>query len=229
MDDLNCKSVQALLWDGSDLEGITQGELTRDRIRAHVRSCQDCNRRRVEITSLRTGLKSLPQKSVSPLLATRLQVIASRELSRRKLRQNVAARFAEFRSRLKLSFDNLLRPLAVPAAGGILASFFCFSVIVDTLHVHPDWVNDIPVGLFTEVTMSDSSPFSLGGRDVIVQLTVDETGRVSNYIAPPGTSPDEMRDIGNLVLYSNFTPRIAFGQKVPSQIMVCIHRIDVRG
>jgi hypothetical protein len=219
MEEFNCKSVQALLWDGNE----------HDSVKAHVRGCQECNLRRREIGSLRSGLRNLPQKAISPLLSTRLRVIASRERSRRLLRQNLAARFAEFRSRLKLSFDNLLRPLAVPAAGGILASFFCFSVIVDTLHVHPDWRNDIPVGLFTEVTMSDSSPFSFAGKDVIVQLTVDETGHVSNFTAPEGTSSDEMREIGNLVLYSTYTPAVSFGQRVSSKILVITHHIEVRG
>ena len=219
MDELNCKTVQALLWDEGEGESV----------KAHVRACRDCRVHRLELLSLRTGLKSLPQKAISPLLTTRLHVIASRELSRQRLRRNLATRFSEFGSRVKLAFDNLLRPLAVPAAGGILASFFCFSIIVDTLHVHPDWRNDIPVGLFTDVTMAETSPFSFSGRDIMVQLTVDETGHVSNYAAPEGTSPEDMREIANLALYSTFTPAISFGQRVESKIVVSVHHIDVRG
>ena len=101
---------------------------------------------RAEVRSLRTGLKSLPEKSVSSLLSTRLKVIASRERSRLLLRRDLAARLDDLRSSAKLVFDNLLRPLAVPAAGGILASFFCFAMIVDTLHFHPEWQPDIPCG-----------------------------------------------------------------------------------
>jgi hypothetical protein len=219
MDELNCKSVQALLWDESE----------RAEVKAHVRGCRDCNLRRVEIVSLRTGLRSLPQKAISPLLTTKLLVIASREHSRQMLRRNVAARFDDLCSRLKLAFDNLLRPLAVPAAGGILASFFCFCAIVDTLHVHPDWRNDIPVGLFTDVTMDEPSPFTFAGKDIIVELTVDSTGHVSNYTAPEGTSTEDMREIANQVLYTTFTPAISFGQRVSSKIVVSVHHIDVRG
>lgn len=208
-----------MLWDGSEGEAV----------KAHVRNCRDCKLRLMEVVSLRTGLKSLPQKAISPLLSTRVRVIASREHSRQILRRNLSQRMHEFGSRVKLAFDNLLRPLAVPAAGGILASFFCFSIIVDTLHVHPDWRNDIPVGLFTDVTMAESSPFSFAGKDIIVQLTVDETGHVSNYTAPEGTSREDMTEIANLALYSTFTPAISFGQRVSSKILVCIHHIDVRG
>ena len=230
MDDLNCKSVQVLLWDDGGREAVSDARLIDAHlIDAHLRGCRECNLRRLEIVSLRTGLKSLPRKTISPLLSTKLHVIASREHSRQKLRRNLAARFADLRSRLKLTFDNLLRPLAVPAAGGILASFFCFSIIVHTLHVHPDWRNDIAVGLFTDVSMDEPSPFSFAGRDIIVRLTVDQTGHVSNYTAPEGTSPEDMREIANQVLYTTFTPAISFGQRVSREIVVSVHHIDVRG
>jgi hypothetical protein len=231
MEDLNCKSVQALLWDeGEDLALGINGGIADLSVDAHLGGCRECSRDRAEIRSMQTALRSLPKKAISPLLATRLQVIASREHSRQALRRNVKARVADIGSRMKLAFDNLLRPLAVPAAGGILASFFCFSIIVDTLHVHPDWRNDIPVGLYTEVTMAESSPFSFAGDDIIVQLTIDEKGHVSDYTVPdPRATAEDVREIGNLVLYSTFTPAVSFGQRVSSKILVSIHHIDVRG
>ena len=62
------------------------------------------------------------------------------------LQRDLAARMSELRSRAKLLFDNLLKPIAFPAAGGMLASLFCFVAIVDTLHYHPEWQPDMPVG-----------------------------------------------------------------------------------
>ena len=89
----------------------------------HLGECRECALHRAEVRSLRTGLKSLPEKSVVSAAATRLRVIASRERSRQALRRDLAARLRDLRSRAKLMFDNLLRPIAVPAAGGMLASF----------------------------------------------------------------------------------------------------------
>jgi hypothetical protein len=196
----------------------------------HLRDCQECELHRAEVRSLRTGLRSLRAKTVSPLLTTRLRVVASRERSRRLLRQDFAVRMRELRSRARLLFDNLLRPIAVPAAGGILASFLCFGVIVDTLHFHSQWQNDMPVGLFTQVTMDDVSPFSVSGGDVMVQLTVDAEGRVIDFEVPQGTaSAEELPEIGNLVLYSKFSPATAFGQRVAGKILVNIHHINIRG
>jgi hypothetical protein len=228
MEESNCKSVRSALWDYA-AGTLEQGD--RLLVDTHLHECRECDLHRAEVRSLRTGLKHLPEKSVSPLLGTRLRVIASRERSRQALRRDLAARVAELRSRAKLMFDNLLRPIAVPAAGGMLASFLCFGAIVDTLHVHPEWQNDIPVGLYTQVMLDDVSPFSVNGKDVMVQLTIDKNGAVSGFEVPQGsaTSPDELREIGNLVLYSSFSPATAFGQRVTGKILVNILHINIRG
>jgi Putative zinc-finger len=224
---LNCKFVRSALWD---FAAGTLDESDRLIIAAHLGECRECDLHRAEVRSLRAGLKSLPEKGVSALLGTRLRVIASRERSRQALRRNLTARLAELRSRAKLVFDNLLRPVAVPAAGGMLASFLCFGVIVDTLHYHPEWQDDIPVGLYTQVALDDASPFSVNGNDVMVQLTIDKNGEVSDFEVPQGTgSPDQLREIGNLVLYSSFTPATHDGQRVTGKILVNIHHINIRG
>ncbi len=225
--ELSCKSVRSTLWD---FAAGALDESDRLIVETHLGECRECNLHRAEVRSLHTGLKSLPQKSVSPLLGTRLRVIASRERSRQALRQDLAARIAELRARARLVFDNILRPIAVPAAGGMLASFLCFGAIVDTLQYHPEWQNDIPVGLYTQVAIDDVSPFSVNGNDVMVQLTIDKNGAVSDFEVPQGTeTPEQLREIGNLVLYSSFTPATAFGQPVTGKILVNIHHINIRG
>jgi len=226
-EELNCKSVRSTLWD---FAAGTLDESDRLMVATHLGECRGCHLHRAEVRSLRTGLKSLPEKTVSPMLHTRLRVIASRERSRQALRRDLAARIAELRARARLVFDNLLRPIAVPAAGGMLASFLCFGVIVDTLQYHPEWQNDIPVGLYTQVAIDDVSPFSVNGKDVMVQLTIDKNGAVSGFEVPQGTATeDQMREIGNMVLYSSFTPATAFGQPVTGKILVNILHINIRG
>lgn len=223
--ELNCKSVRSTLWE------YTAGTLDPSEsvmVAAHLGECRECDLHRAEVRSVRTGLKHLPQMNVSSLLTTRLRVIASRERSRQALRRNLAARMADLRSRAKLIFDNLLRPIAVPAVGGMLASFLCIAVIVDTLHVHPVWDNDIPFGVYTQVMIDDASPFPLSGHDVMVQLTVDKNGMVSDFEVPQGTaSPEELRDIGNLVLFGSFVPATAFGQPVTGKILVTISHVNI--
>ncbi|MDP9054193.1 MAG: hypothetical protein M3N93_07815 [Acidobacteriota bacterium] len=236
IEELSCKCVRTALWDSA---AGTLDETDSLMIDLHSAECPECRLHRAEVRSLRTGLKNLPAAGVTPLLSTRLKVLASRERSRSLLRRDVAARMEELKSSAKLILDNLLRPVAVPAAGGLLASFLCFGVIVDNLHVHPEWQpgwNDIPVGLFSQVTLDDASPFSVRGKDVIVELTVDRNGVVSDFEVPQcndtgakSTSPEELQEIGNLVLYSKFSPATAFGKKVTGKILVSIHHINIRG
>jgi hypothetical protein len=217
---MTCKSIQSLLWDSPDLK-----DDGRAAVAAHLAECGECELERRRIRALSAGLHNLPVKHVPALATTRLQVLASYRVQGR-----LPGRFQQFRSRALLAFDNLLRPLAVPAAGGLMASFLCFSVIVDTLQYRPDLGLDIPVGLFTQVTMDEPSPFGCLGDDVRVQLTVDASGKVIDFTLPRGgASPDQMQDIGNLVLYSTFKPATSFGQRVSAKILVDIHHMNVRG
>lgn len=229
IDELNCNTVRSALWDClPDSPGERE-------IAAHLLACRECRLHRAEVRSLRSGLAGLPKLTVPSMLTTRLEVIASRERLRLRLRRDLAARMAELRRDFKLLFDNLLRPFAVPAMGGILASFFCIVMIVDTLHFHPEWQPDIPVGLFTQVTADGLSPFSVDGPDVTLQLTVAPNGTVSDFEIPgQGTpvrnaSPAEMREIGNMVIFSTFTPATSFGQPVSGKIVVSSRHINIRG
>jgi hypothetical protein len=216
---MTCQSVQSSLWELPLNEDVL----------AHLRACGDCELQRRQIRALSAGMRRLPIRRVPEVASMRLQVLASY----RKQGQ-IPTAFGQWWLRMRMSFDNLLKPLAVPAAGGVMASLLCFGVIVNTLQYRADWgaglLNDIPVGLFTAVTMDDPSPFSCNGQDVIVQLTVDENGKVTDYTLPRGNaSPAQMQEIGNLVLYTTFTPATSFGQRVSSKILVDIHHVNVRG
>ncbi len=222
-----CRSVRADLWEYV-AESLPGAE--RDAVSQHLSDCPDCASHRAEVRSMRMGLKSLPAQTLSPLLRTRVQVIASRERSRRVRRLDFAAWLRELKTELRLVFDNLLRPLAVPAAGGVLASCLCFGVIADSLHVRQAAGRDIPVSLFSQVTLENISPFTVGGKDMMVMLNVDENGKVTDFTVPQGkATPDEMNQIGNLVLYSSFIPARAFGQRVSGKILVAIQHMNIKG
>jgi hypothetical protein len=225
--ELSCQLVRAALWDHA---GGRLGEADSGRISTHLLGCRECDRRRLEVSTLATGLKDLPVRRPPSIVSMRLRVAASRDRSRRLVRLDMAARWKDFRQRARLTFDNLLKPLAVPAAGGILASFLCFGVIVNNLHLDPSFNEDMPVGLYRAVTIDELSPFCFEGRDVLVQLSIDRDGNVTDFMVPQEKpSPDEMREIGNLVLYSSFKPARAFGQPVSSKVLLLIQHSTIRG
>ncbi len=205
----------------------------RQALLSHLDTCGDCSLHQTEAKSLRTGLRHLPVRQVPDLLNTRLLVLASRECQRAELRRDWKGWFRESGWGLIQLFDHLLKPFAVPAAGGLLASFLCFGIIVDTLQVNRSLrvEKDVPVGLYTEVMIDELTPFGFHGHDVMLQLTVDTLGKVTDFevMQAEGASLEEVRDIGNLVMFSTFTPATRFGQRVSSKMLFAIRHISVKG
>ena len=232
MEVLDCKSVRRLLWDHASADYNREiAESDRMALDAHLDECRDCLLHRGEVRSLRSGLKHLPVVSAPPMLNTRLRVLASRDRSRRLVRRDFASWIAEKKAFAKLFFDNLLRPFAVPAAGGILASCLCFGTVLDNLHVPYAWNNDLPVGISTDVGIDEWSPFLSGGKDVLVQLSVDSQGNVTDYELPQSghASPEELRQIANLALYSSFSPAVRMGRRVAGKRWFSIGHYSVKG
>ncbi len=173
--------------------------------------------------SVRQALLDLPVAPTPPDLSARLRVIASHERERR-------LGHSPWWDRFSLCMNHLLKPLAVPAAGGFLSTVLLFGGMVDTLNVQQYLVKDIPLGIYTQATVEDLSPFGGNGSDVIVEVTVDSRGRVSDYSIPDGkVSSEQLRQIGNLILFSTFTPATAYGQPVSGKILVALRHINVRG
>lgn len=226
-----CKAVRPGLWDYA-AHKLPASE--RDAIDAHLDLCRECDRAFADVSSLRTGFRNLPVQPVPPIVQTKLQITASRERSRQLLRLDPGAWMRDKLASAMMRFDNFLRPYAVPATGGLLASCLCFSLIAHTLQLRPSMMenldNDMPIGLFTEMTIDDVSPFSFSKKDITVQVTVDAEGHVTDYALPQGANPtpEELKEIGGLVLYSTFTPATRFGQRVSSKRLFAISHLDVQ-
>ena len=73
-----------------------------------------------------------------------------------------------------------MRPLAVPFAGGILSAVALFSMWVVPAYpiVMADHATDIPTGLSTAVTVEGTSTIGSAVADLIVEISVDEQGRM---------------------------------------------------
>jgi len=223
----SCATIRESIWDY--LSGGLSAPV-RAGIECHLKLCRECEIYRAEVQSLRAGLRHLPLRRVPSTVQARLFGIARREHARHLASQNFSTWRVGLETRIRQFFDNLLKPFAVPAAGGILTSFLCFGVIVNTLHLPPEWDEDMPVGYSTEVTIDELTPFSFSGRDVLVKLTVDASGRVTNY-EPQESNPtaEELQEIGNLVLYSTFTPATRLGRPVASKRLFSIRHLRGKG
>ena len=82
---------------------------------------------------LRGSLKDLPPAPVPEPLRTQLQVLASRERARWNANKTVSLALHNWAVNIKLAIDNLMRPLALPLAGGLASALLLFGVVVPTL------------------------------------------------------------------------------------------------
>lgn len=218
---MTCSKVRTSL---SAMNDCRLREPERAAVVQHLAECTDCQRRDWELKSVSSALREMPKKRPPLDLTYRLRVLASHERARL-----VAG--SDWWASLRFHMNQVLRPLAVPAVGGFFASLLAFAILVPNFTVHANTTNDVPViGLYTPVSIVNPSPFAFNGQDVTIELTIDENGSVSDYSVPGGKlSKDEMRDVGNFLLFTRFKAATAFGQPVTSKmlLMLNISHIDV--
>ena len=67
--------------------------------------------------------------------------------------------------------------------------------------------------------------------DVVVQLTVDDQGRVVDYSIPNDVNSKLRNDIANMILFAQFHPATEFGMPIAGKVLVSFRRdkIVVRG
>ena len=102
---------------------------------------------------------------------------------------------------------------------------------MDTLHIQQNYLGyDAPLGVRTEVMVDDYSPFAANTEDLIVEVSVNEKGVVTDFSVPGGKMDKaQMLQLGNLVLYSSFKPATAYGKPVPGKLVVAFRHINVKG
>src|SRR5262249_18439005 len=157
-----------------------------DNVSQHLAYCRECAARSDELFELRRALLQLPAAAPSPRLAMRLRVLASHERERRLSRSSFSAAVRDWSDRAKLVVDNLMRPLALPFAGGVLSALFLFSMLVPTLGFPHNFRNDVPTALCTQASLEEVTPFGINNDETVVELTIDDRGQITDYSIPLG-------------------------------------------
>jgi hypothetical protein len=180
--------------------------------------------------TLSEALRALPVRT-PPGLTTSLRVIASRERQRRA----ASSGFRGWRDRWELFAKNLMRPLALPLAGGVFSAVGLFSLLAPTYPMRVDNRFDVPTMLTTQVSVNRMAPIRVSDDDIIVDVTVDGQGRMIDYTILSGgsalTNVRVRRRLEGALLFTEFTPATAFGQPVASKMRFSLRssRIDVKG
>jgi len=198
----------------------------REHVLAHINSCRQCGSRFESMQYMRSSLRNMARPTLPPALTAQLRVMASHERARQVARRNLSARVEHWMATIRLAFDNMMRPVAVPFTGGLLSAMVIFSVLVPSLsfpHNHgaepplaaatgdQQWGDPDAVWLGTSDTHAWLEPASalIYGNQVSLTLVIDERGRVHDYYLSGGELTDEMK---NLILLSQFKPATVNGQ-----------------
>jgi hypothetical protein len=193
---------------------------TRKSIRYHLNYCQACEDQLEQWQSVRQELRELPRRQVPPELALRLRVQMSQRLNRR--------RWADLRVRL----ENALRPLLLPATGGVLTAVICFCLIMGSQVTPAITGPDITVEMVQPARVQQLAPmdFTTDDNGLVLVTQVNAEGRAKGYRVLSGTgSPELMHHLDRMIYFSIFQPATIFGKPTDGQTVLSLRRITVRG
>jgi hypothetical protein len=224
---MSCQTILNSL--SAHLDGcLTDGEW-KDVVE-HLGVCPACSMRLEQLALVRARLNKLPRATPPANVTAALRVIASRERARVLARKDPVGYFG---GRLRLLIDNLMRPLALPLAGGLVSAMLLFSILVPSFLVHQDpRINDrlLTSLIYTPPTVKEQVPFELMYEmDATVAVDIDAEGRAVGYTLSDGTSASaqERRMIESNLLWTQFVPATAFGRPTLGKMFLSFTRTSL--
>jgi hypothetical protein len=221
---MSCENVQPLI--SSLVDRRVAGE-RREEALAHLDACRACSAEYESMRVQRGALRSLAAAPAPAMLQGKLRVLASHERARRLVRINLAARAEHWRGLAALRLGNLMRPVALPVAGGLVSALLMFAALIPSVTYAHFSTIEPPSPVFTDPDgqMVGEGEFpkleraigpAVNGK-VVVLLSIDDHGRVTDWTVTQGVITPEVQ---NLILFSQFTPAMFFGKPTKGQIRV---------
>jgi hypothetical protein len=193
----------------------------------HVAACHQCAAVHRRTTQVRKNLRSMSLALAPARLETDLRVMASKEVVRRRHMGSLSAWMRYWAENARLVIDNLMRPLALPFAGGFATALLCFAMLVPSLGFLRSPANDRPTALYTEPSVDNVADFaSKSNEDTLLEVQIDGQGRMVDYSVLQGQMSS---DVGNFLLFTTYTPATMFLQPTSSKIFIRRSRIVVKG
>lgn len=182
-------------------------------------------------------MRGLPKRRVPANLHYELKIAASKVASERRRWASAPELLVRLRERFQLWQANMMRPLAVPCAGGLTVALLVFTMFVHTYPVRAySLEGDTPTALYTGPSAKTLAPFEPPSADAELEVTIDEQGRISDYHvveASKGLDIEVNRSVARTLLFTEFKPATSFGQTVTSKLRLSLRRgsssITVKG
>jgi Putative zinc-finger len=231
---MNCREAQHYL------PGYMDGAIrARDRahLRRHLDSCGSCRRELERYRVLSSHLATVEPMVVPADLAMRIRVRASRKRS-------WWAGANELWARTRLMSQNILKPLAFPATGGVLTAIAVFLFVTQGMLVGlpvSAGADDLPLNLVQPAELESLAPFpiaDIGETDghasagaLLLEATLDAQGQVVYYRILSGpTNAAVQRQIDQVLLFSRFRPQSEFGRPMGGgRVLLNFSEVRVRG
>lgn len=189
-------------------------------VRFHLEFCAACRQELERLETIAEDLRGLPARRVPPELALRLRVQLSRHLH-----QNLLGHLLVF-------MDNALKPLLLPASGGVLAAVICFALIMGSQIVPAANIASEPSEITQPPRVEMLAPinFPTGDEGIVLVTYIDAEGRVLSYRVLSGAhSPDVLQHLDRMMFFSHFQPAMTGGKPTDGQVVLSLRRITVRG
>ena len=193
-----------------------------ERVGAHVSMCQPCRRQLQSLVSMRSLLTRTENPAVPKDLALTVRVRLSQE--RHKNRWNA----------METRFNNVFKPLAVPALLGVSLTMLFFGTLLGSMASNVSamprtQIAERPVfSLYQPVRTTDPTMIRFATIEsqnwddpLMIETDVDVDGHVTEYHIISGpANPETERWIRDVLSLARFTPAIAFGKPVGSKIIL---------
>lgn len=206
-------------------------------VREHLSACGHCRDLLESYRRMSVCLANVEPVAVPADLAVRIRVQAARSVSP----------WADVRrswSRALMVFQDFLKPLAVPATGGILTALVVFVLVVQNVLVGVPMgivANDLPLNLVQPARLESLAPFSVPGvvaseghpdsGVLVLEATLNAQGEVVSYNILSGPNDAEVKhQIDQVLLFSRFRPELSFGRPTDGgRVLLSFSEVRVHG
>jgi hypothetical protein len=178
--------------------------------------------------SVRSSLVRLPSPVMPSSLRSQLLIMASRE--RQVLLETDGSRRMRVWNNWKFRFNQLMRPLTIPATGGVISSVLLFTALSLTISTTTRQVAyEVPV-TYAERMGANLVPLQLRSS-VLLTLSLDGRGRIKDYRFHNGSSNfvgDATRLQYNNIPMPEFPSVLAMAQPTMGDISILFRPIVYR-
>jgi hypothetical protein len=183
-----------------------------------------------ELQQLRKQLRGLPRLHPPESQTLQLRILASKERVRSIRYRDWPSTLRYVWSRISLQTENLMKPVALPAVGGLFAAFVLFVMLAPVYPLRT--VNaasfDVPTRLSTNASVKTMASFTSVEEPVTLLVQVNNEGRAVGYLIEQGEDAMQneavRRRIEQILLFTVFTPATNFGLPVNGQVRISVDR-----